>query len=180
MSSPPLPPAPREKAPLDRQFEAFGDRAGSFVRSLLILAEFPGDLSNYVVEPNIRIVRTAFGKWSVELLDYLARHARSSFGELRTALPKVSARVLSHKLRLLEEAGLVERTVRPTRPPRPEYALTERAAAVVRTAAKVLAYVRSTQSPRLPASATDPAARPGLGATEPPGPSFDPPSRTDG
>jgi DNA-binding HxlR family transcriptional regulator len=132
------------KSPLDAEFELFGDRVGRFVRSLLFLAEFKGDLSNYVAEPNLRIVRSAFGKWSVDLLLLLSEKSHRPFGELRRALPKVSARVLSRKLQMLEAAGLVERDVVPSRPPRPEYALTDRGVALVRTSAKVLTFVRAT------------------------------------
>ncbi len=135
---------------LEKEFEPFGERAGMFVRSVITLAEFPGDLSNYVAEPTVRIVRGAFGKWSLDLLATLASHRHSSFGELRRLLPKISARVLSAKLKMLEEAGMVTRTVVPARPPRPEYALTERAQALVRTATKVLAYARATGAPARP------------------------------
>lgn len=148
-------------AALEREFEPFGERAGMFVRSAIVLTQFPGELSNYVAEPTLRIVRSAFGKWSIELILTLASRRRSSFGELRRLLPGVSARVLSGKLRLLEEAGIVVRAVIPTRPPRPEYALTERAQALVRVAGKVLGYARAATPPaRLPAAPPPSSAGP--------------------
>jgi DNA-binding HxlR family transcriptional regulator len=47
------------------------------------------------------------------------------FNELRRVLPGISQRMLTLDLRALETAGLVSRTVFPTKPVRVEYALTE-------------------------------------------------------
>lgn len=157
---------------IEQEFDGFGERAGKFVRSVTTLTDFPGDLSNYVAEPTMRIVRTAFGKWSIDLLVALASHRHSSFGALRKLLPGISARVLSAKLKLFEQAGFVTRSVIPTRPPRPEYVLTERAQVLVRTSAKVLAYARATGAtakPPAPVSSLGPSA-----PTAPPRPESDP------
>lgn len=137
-------PSPRP-APttLDQEFAPFGDRVESFVRSLLILAEYRGDLASPAAEPNLRIVRSAFGKWAVELLVLLGERRRATFGSLRAELPKVSARVLSRKLQALEAAGLVQRLVVPSRPPRPEYFLTERGTTLFRASGRILAFVRA-------------------------------------
>ncbi len=140
------PPGPPRRGALEERFEGFGDRTARFVRSLVTLAEFKGDLGSYAAEPNLRIVRTAFGKWVPDLLIVLAPRRRTSFGELRRLLPGISARVLSGKLRRLEASGLINRTVVPSRPPRPEYSLTLRAQALVRVSGQVLAYVQATQT----------------------------------
>src|SRR3954454_619366 len=58
---------------------------------------------------------TLLKKWSVPVLAEL--HGERRFNELRAALPGVSPRALALALRDLEEVGLVEREVRPTRPP---------------------------------------------------------------
>ena len=139
---------------LDERFRSFGDRAGAFVRSIQTLTAFQGNLDSLQAQPNLRIVRSAFGKWSVEILDLLHPRRRASFGELRHLLDGISPRVLSAKLKLLEEHGLVERTIVPSRPPRPEYALTEAGQAVTTVGAPVLRYLRqlslaqSAASPR--------------------------------
>jgi len=54
-------------------------------------------------------------KWSVPTLAQLDRPRR--FSELRAALPGVTPRALALALRDLEDAGLAEREVLPTRPP---------------------------------------------------------------
>jgi len=48
------------------------------------------------------------------------------FAELTTAVPGLSDRLLSRRLRELESAGLVERSVEPGTPPRVSYALTRK------------------------------------------------------
>lgn len=151
----PRPRRPRGPASLDGRFRKFGDRAGQFVRSIVTLTAFEGNLSSLQAQPNLRIARTAFGKWSVEILDVLHPRRRASFGELRRLLDGISPRVLSAKLKLLEEHGLVERTIIPSRPPRPEYALTERGQEVTRVGEGVLKYLRERDA----RTASDPVRR---------------------
>lgn len=65
------------------------------------------------------------GKWTFliikELFDGVKR-----FGELRKAMPGISPKTLSARLKVLEEKKIVERTAYPTVPPRVEYKLTEK------------------------------------------------------
>ncbi|MEQ8346015.1 MAG: helix-turn-helix domain-containing protein [Sneathiellaceae bacterium] len=63
------------------------------------------------------------GAWTPNLIWYLSGGPRR-FNELRGDLPKISAKVLSTRLRDLERRGVVTRTVMPTSPPSVEYALT--------------------------------------------------------
>ncbi|HYB63558.1 MAG TPA: helix-turn-helix domain-containing protein [Thermoplasmata archaeon] len=142
----------RGPASLDVRFRRFGDRAGQFVRSIETLRSFDGNLDCLQAQPNLHIVRTAFGKWSVEILDALHPRRRASFGELRRILDGISPRVLSAKLKLLEEHGLLERTIVPSRPPRPEYALTERGQQVTKVGASVLRYLKQQGERTTPAS----------------------------
>jgi DNA-binding HxlR family transcriptional regulator len=132
---------PRSGPSLDVRFRRFGDRAGQFVRSIETLTTFEGNLESLQAQSNLRIARNAFGKWSVEILAVLHPRRRASFGELRRILDGISPRVLSAKLKLLEEHGLLERTIVPSRPPRPEYALTDRGQEVTKVGAAVLRYL---------------------------------------
>jgi DNA-binding HxlR family transcriptional regulator len=64
-------------------------------------------------------------KWSVPVLAALAVDRR--FSELRGALPGVSPRALTLALKALADAGMVERTVLASYPPRTVYRLADRA-----------------------------------------------------
>ena len=64
------------------------------------------------------------GAWAPNVIWYLSGGPRR-FGELRHDIPRISARVLSARLRELENKGVVARRVLPTSPPSAEYELTE-------------------------------------------------------
>lgn len=64
------------------------------------------------------------GAWTPNIIWYLSAGPRR-FSELRTDIPAISAKVLTQRLRDLEEAGVVLRRVMPTSPPSVEYELTE-------------------------------------------------------
>ena len=63
------------------------------------------------------------GAWTPNLIWYL-RGGPRRFGELRTDIPMISAKVLSARLRALTEKGVVLREVMPSSPPSVEYSLT--------------------------------------------------------
>jgi len=64
------------------------------------------------------------GAWTPQILWYLKVEPRR-FGDLKRDLGKVSAKVLTTRLRELENRGVVTRTVKPTSPPTVEYALSD-------------------------------------------------------
>ena len=64
------------------------------------------------------------GVWTPEIIWSLSDGQRR-FSELRRAMPAVSAKVLSTRLKDLEGRGVLSRTVLPTTPPSVEYALTD-------------------------------------------------------
>jgi DNA-binding HxlR family transcriptional regulator len=64
------------------------------------------------------------GAWAPHVVWYLGAQPRR-FGELRIDIPRISARVLSQRLRELQAKGVVTRTVAATTPPSSEYALTD-------------------------------------------------------
>ncbi|WP_212263020.1 helix-turn-helix domain-containing protein [Bradyrhizobium sp. AUGA SZCCT0177] len=64
------------------------------------------------------------GAWTPNIIWHLSAGPRR-FGELRTDLSSISAKVLSGRLRDLEAKRVVVRSVMPTSPPSVEYALTE-------------------------------------------------------
>ena len=64
-------------------------------------------------------------RWSGAVIQLLLR-GPARFAELRDAIPDISDRMLSERLRELEQEGLVIRRVRPETPVRVEYELTEK------------------------------------------------------
>ena len=63
------------------------------------------------------------GAWAPNVIWYLGAGPRR-FGELRHDIPRISARVLSQRLRELEVKGVVARRLLDTSPPSAEYVLT--------------------------------------------------------
>lgn len=64
------------------------------------------------------------GAWTPNIIWFLSGGPRR-FNELRVDIPKVSAKVLTARLRDLEAKGVIHREVKPTSPPSVEYSLTD-------------------------------------------------------
>lgn len=64
--------------------------------------------------------------WTMHIFWVLTNHGPVRFGELRRQIEGVSARVLTERLRMLEQQGLVYRHYEATIPPAVTYGLTER------------------------------------------------------
>lgn len=64
------------------------------------------------------------GAWTPNIVWFLGGGPRR-FSELRSDIPAISAKVLSARLRTLEEKGVVNRIVAPSSPPSVEYSLTD-------------------------------------------------------
>ncbi len=65
------------------------------------------------------------GRWTGSVI-HLLMNGRMRFAELRAAIPDISDRMLSERLRELESEGIVARIVIPETPVRVEYELTEK------------------------------------------------------
>ena len=76
---------------------------------------------NCPVEATLEVIG---GKWKPLILWWL--HQKTyRFADLRRQIPGISEKMLIQNLRELETAGIVERTVYSTVPPKVEYSLTE-------------------------------------------------------
>ncbi|GHO64216.1 hypothetical protein KSC_031080 [Ktedonobacter sp. SOSP1-52] len=71
------------------------------------------------------ILKMLEGKWTLQLLRELFNGVKR-FGELRRLLHPISPKTLTDRLRLLEEQGIVTRTIYSEVPLHVEYQLTER------------------------------------------------------
>ena len=76
-----------------------------------------------------RAVELIGGRWTGAVIQLLF-HGRMRFAELRAAIPDISDRMLSERLRELEQEGIVARSVIPETPVRVEYELTEKGRAL--------------------------------------------------
>ena len=69
------------------------------------------------------------GRWTGAIISCLLG-GRARYNELRAAIPEISDRMLSDRLRVLETEGVVTRTVVPESPVRVEYELTAKGRAL--------------------------------------------------
>ncbi len=64
------------------------------------------------------------GKWTTLIVRDLLP-GKKRYSELQRSLSGISPRMLAARLAMLEEAGLIAKTIYPTVPPKTEYALTK-------------------------------------------------------
>jgi DNA-binding HxlR family transcriptional regulator len=98
------------------------------------------------------------GRWTGALI-HLLLNGRLRFAELRTAVPEISDRMLSERLRELETEGIVERIVVPDTPVRVEYELTEKGHALEQALGAVGKWAERWVSDPLPAAAAEDPTR---------------------
>jgi DNA-binding HxlR family transcriptional regulator len=85
-------------------------------------------------------------RWTGALIFVLLR-SRCRFAELRAAIPDITDRMLSDRLRELEKEGVVERTVIPETPVRIEYALTKKGRALAQAFEAIGEWAHKWDSP---------------------------------
>lgn len=66
------------------------------------------------------------GPWTFYILWILRNNGPTRFGALKRQIEGISSKVLTERLRMLEEAEILYRTYEPTIPPQVTYGLTER------------------------------------------------------
>jgi|SRR5579875_198816 len=94
------------------------------------------------VPPQLRqAARLLERRWQI-LIIYAALSGAARFSEFAAAVEGISPRVLSERLRELEQAGLIERSVLPSSPPAVEYRLTEQGRRLAPVIEAVLDYAR--------------------------------------
>jgi DNA-binding HxlR family transcriptional regulator len=99
------------------------------------------------------------GRWTGAIIRLLLND-RMRFAELRGAIPEISDRMLSERLRELEAEGIVARIVVPETPVRVEYELTEKGRALEQALCAVGRWAEKWVTDVRPSSRnTRPAAR---------------------
>jgi len=66
------------------------------------------------------------GPWTLYILWLIVTNGPMRFGKLKQQVASISAKMLTERLRMLEEAGLVSRYQESTIPPKVTYSLTSR------------------------------------------------------
>lgn len=105
-----------------------------------------------------RAVELIGGRWTGAVIQLLL-HGRMRFAELRTAIPEISDRMLSERLRELEAEGILARIVVPETPVRVEYELTEKGRALEHALAAVGRWAERWVTDVTPAAAGQPSTR---------------------
>ena len=128
---------------LDERFKELREAIAAWSKETFALAKpFVPRRQSESAELNLMLVRTIFSKWSIEILTVLYTLKPMGFEGLRRSLKGISSRVLSKKLKMLEDRGLIEREVLNTRPPKVRYALTEKGLTISTLGEPVILYLR--------------------------------------
>lgn len=94
----------------------------------------------------VEILRMVTQKWVIEIIHTLFLIGDSRYNDLLRNLPGISTRTLSHKLKLLEDTGLVERNVVQKRPMISEYCLSSKGRVLATLSTPLIYYLKTTAS----------------------------------
>jgi DNA-binding HxlR family transcriptional regulator len=89
------------------------------------------------------VLRLLMGPWTTYILWVLRSNGPTRFGELKRRVAGVSAKVLTARLRMLEQAEVIERHYAPTIPPQVTYALAQRGRELSEVLDRINALARS-------------------------------------
>lgn len=129
---------------LDSKFRDFGEVASAFVREVSAAGGVTRRSDARAVEANLNLTKKVFSKWSIEIIMSTYSLSSVGFGDLKRLLDGISSRVLSKKLKDLEEMGFLERSVIESRPPRVKYTLSEKGEVLAKLGEPVILYLRQS------------------------------------
>ncbi|MDG6913672.1 MAG: helix-turn-helix transcriptional regulator [Nitrososphaerota archaeon] len=131
---------------LEKLFQDFAETATEFVREVSATGAFTyrGDASS--VKDNVSVTKKVFSKWSIEILTSTYSLKAARFADLRRLLSGISPRVLSKKLKDLEELGFIQREVSGKRPPKVRYTLSKRGEMLAKLGEPVILYLREPRT----------------------------------
>lgn len=116
--------------------------------------------------PMDSLLRLLMGPWTTYILWVLHSDGPTRFGALKRRVTGISAKMLTERLRMLEEAGVVSRHHQPSVPPQVTYSLTERGQELRQVLNELSALARRWQAADILAA---PAPAPALAAAPAPG-----------
>lgn len=97
--------------------------------------------------PMSQLMQLLSGPWTIYILWVLGKNGPTRFGSLKRQITGVSSKVLTERLRMLEEAGLIFREYEPTIPPQVTYGITERTCALTPVLDELAAIARDWYGP---------------------------------
>jgi DNA-binding HxlR family transcriptional regulator len=97
------------------------------------------------------LLETLTRPWTLHVLWVLSANGPTRFGALRRSVPGISSRVLTERLRALEEKGFIFRDYKPTIPPEVTYGLTKRMKDIEKVLAELNRLARKWQLEDSPA-----------------------------
>jgi len=93
--------------------------------------------------PMDAILRLLMGPWTTYILWVLRTNGPTRFGELKRRVEGISAKVLTQRLRMLEQAEVIRRHYEPTIPPQVTYTLAPRGVELTEVLDRLDAIARS-------------------------------------
>ena len=87
-------------------------------------------------------------KWALLVINTIGNSQKIRYSEIRDTLGEVNSKVLSDRLKELEEAGLIKREAYAEIPPRVEYSLTEDGEALREAIVPLMRWVYSKNTER--------------------------------
>ena len=76
--------------------------------------------------PSEKLLVLLAGQWTLKILWVLSNYGPTRFGQLKRKINGVSAKVLTERLRKLEEEEIIYRDYKPTIPPQVTYGLADK------------------------------------------------------
>jgi DNA-binding HxlR family transcriptional regulator len=97
------------------------------------------------------LLETLSRPWTLHVLWVLSTNGPTRFGALRRSVPGISSRVLTERLRALEQKGFIFRHYKPTIPPEVTYGLTKRMKDIEKVLSELNRLARKWQMEDAPA-----------------------------
>ena len=129
---------------LESEFVEFGELSSAFVKKVSSVGALSYRGKPSSVEANLNLTKKVFSKWSIEILTSTYSTKSAGFADLKRLLNGISSRVLSKKLKDLEEMGFLEREVIESRPPKVKYTLSKRGEVLAKLGEPVILYLRES------------------------------------
>jgi DNA-binding HxlR family transcriptional regulator len=126
---------------LEERFQTLAADVAHFSSRVVDIIMPEGKDRSWLAAENLEIARTMFGKWCIEIFVILYNLGPVGFEGLRRRLGAITPRVLSRKLRMMEDQGIVRRDLVNSRPPGVRYSLTEKGETVARIGTPVFLFL---------------------------------------